>query len=133
MRLHHIGLVCADVADRARILRERHGFRLLGPPVADPRQRVKVAFVGTNSDVPLELIEPLDDTSPVARALAAGGGLNHLCYQVPDLAAAVARLRAEGGLLVAEPQPATAFAGRRIAFLYTRERQLVELLEEEAS
>lgn len=113
-------------------MRDLLGFDLCAPPVTDPLQKVKVAFIETNTDVSIELIEPNGEDSPVKRFLAEGGGLNHLCYTVSDLDATIEHLRSKGCILVSEPKQAAAFEGRRIAFLYTREHQLIELLEEES-
>ena len=130
IRLHHVGVVVDSVNGQADLLQEVFGFELHGEPVVDPLQDVKVAFINPGADVLIELIEPLSSDSPVSQFLAKGGGLNHLCYSVPVLQEAIDRLRAKGSLIVSDPKPAAAFNGRRIAFLYTRERQLVELLEE---
>ena len=109
------------------------GFRVLVPSVVDPLQRVKVAFVESGADVLIELLEPLDDNSPVAQFLAKGGGLNHLGFSVPDLEAAIITYREQGSLLVSEPRPSIALHGRRVAFLYSREDKLIELLQDTAT
>lgn len=133
MRLHHIGIVTDSVDEKAKLMQEQLGFKLTSPPVVDPLQHVRLAFVDTNTDVAIELIEPVDDASPVASFLAKGGGLNHLCYAVEDLEHEIDRLHQAGAVVVSEPKPAVAFQGRRVAFLYTGDRQLVELLEEAAT
>ena len=130
MKLHHVGLVVANIEEHMEGVRALYGFELLDPPVADPLQNVRVAFVNVGTEVTVELIEPLDETSPVARFLEQGGGLNHLCYTVNELEETIAHLRNEGCLVVSEPKPAVAFEKQRVAFLVTPERQLIELLEE---
>ena len=90
-----------------------------------------LGFVEDDAGARLELIRPLSVDSPVARALTHGGGLNHICYQVPDLDSSVQSLLATDAKLVRAPQPAVAFNGRRVAFLYTRQRELVEFVEAE--
>ena len=84
---------------------ELFGRRPIRGPLTDPLQAVRLLF------------------------LARGGGLHHLCYLVEDLETSLTRLRAKGCLITSPPKPAVAFEGRRVAFLVTRERQLVELLE----
>jgi hypothetical protein len=55
--------------------------------VTDDRQRVKVQFLVSVPDASsVEFIEPLPGESPARRALEKGGGLNHLCFEVADLA-----------------------------------------------
>jgi methylmalonyl-CoA/ethylmalonyl-CoA epimerase len=61
--------------------------------------------------------------------LKRGGGLHHLCYEIDDLEDQLALSRAQGGLVVRQPLPAVAFEGRRIAWVYTRNKLLVEYLE----
>jgi methylmalonyl-CoA/ethylmalonyl-CoA epimerase len=55
--------------------------------------------------------------------------LHHLCYEIEDLENQLALSRAQGGLVVKPPLPAVAFAGRRIAWVYTRNKLLLEYLE----
>jgi methylmalonyl-CoA/ethylmalonyl-CoA epimerase len=57
------------------------------------------------------------------------GGLHHLCYEVDDLDSQLAEMKARHSMIVRRPKPATAFDGRRIAWILTAERLLVELLE----
>ena len=129
-KLHHVGFVVKDIAAAADHYAAWLGLELIGDITEDATQRAKVAFLGTNSDVSVELIEALDDDSPVARLAKQGGGLHHLCYSVGDLDAAAAHLRSQRALEVCEPVAAPAFAGRRIAFFYLPDRSLIELLEE---
>ena len=58
-----------------------------------------------------------------------GGGLHHLCYEVEDCEKALAAMRQRSAMIVRRPQPAVAFAGRRIAWMLTAEKLLIELLE----
>jgi methylmalonyl-CoA/ethylmalonyl-CoA epimerase len=62
--------------------------------------------------------------------LSIGIGAYHVCYEVKALESALVHVRAHGCVIVANPVPAVAFGGRRVAWLYMPTRQLVELLEE---
>jgi len=97
----------------------------------DPIQRVKVSFLSLpGSDVQMELVEPAGEQSPVLAFLQkTGGGLHHICYEVEDCEQALAAMRRRGAMIVRRPQPAVAFEGRKIAWLLTAEKLLVELLE----
>ncbi|MFZ0793673.1 MAG: VOC family protein, partial [Candidatus Korobacteraceae bacterium] len=75
--------------------------------------------------------EPASDGSPVLRFLRdRGGGLHHVCYEVADLEEKLIEFRSRGALIVKRPKPAVAFGGRRIAWVITSEKLLIELLEE---
>ena len=78
-----------------------------------------IMHVSGCSELPV-IYEELD--SPVAEVVRKGG------YEVDNLESAIERARAERRLLISEPQPAVAFAGRRIAFL-TPKYLLVEYVE----
>ena len=60
-------------------------------------------------------------------------GLHHLCYEVNDLEAELETARSHGGIVVRKPVPAVAFGGRRIAWVFTRYKLLVEFLEQRYS
>ncbi len=102
----------------------------ISPIVEDATQRVRVAFVTLPGGGRIELIEPLDEVSPVSNLLRSKrGGLYHLCYVVERLDQAIERFREKGCLLICGPTPAQAFDGRRIAFFCTPQNDIVELVE----
>ncbi len=128
--LHHIGFVVAGLDPAIAGFTRSVAAEWDGRTWEDPQQGVRVAFLATGgSPVQIELVAPLGEASPVAQFLERGGGLHHLCYEVADLEASIADMHALGNLLVRPPAPAVAFEGRRIAWLMTREKLLIELLE----
>jgi methylmalonyl-CoA/ethylmalonyl-CoA epimerase len=74
-------------------------------------------------------VEPAGEKSPVIPFLKRGGGLHHLCYEIDDLEEQLRLSRTQGGLVTRPPLPAVAFNGRRIAWVYTKQKLLVEYLE----
>jgi methylmalonyl-CoA/ethylmalonyl-CoA epimerase len=130
-RFHHIGYAVADIQRHL----DEHMIPLYAPlhiseTVADPIQKVRVCFVTMHGGSLIELVEPLGNDSPVRRFIGSPrGGLYHLCYEVADMESAIAQFRARGCLPLGRPVPAAAFDGRRIIFLMTPQRDLVELLE----
>jgi methylmalonyl-CoA/ethylmalonyl-CoA epimerase len=131
MTIDHIGIVVGSVEGAVTYYLEQFGLRTVGARIVDPLQDVELQFLEDDRGVRLELIRPLSADSPAARALKYGGGLNHICYRVADLQSSVNALLATDAKLVRAPQPAVAFNGRSVAFLYTRQRELVELVEAE--
>lgn len=129
--MHHVGIVVASIDEAASSYEELLGVRVTSGPFVDPLQEVRVVFLTREQPdaTAIELIEPTGETSPVAACLKRGGGMHHVCYVTRDLDNELVRLRSLGALLVRSPVPAVAFQGRRIAWVYTRQRLLVELLE----
>ena len=62
-------------------------------------------------------------------ALRQGGGLNHICYEIQDIEDTIRFLCDEGSKLISGPTPAIAFENKKVAFLYTKQREIIELLE----
>ena len=134
LRLHHWGFVVGDLQVGASGFVTSLGAAWDGVVYEDPHQRVKVTFLTTGTAGPsFELVEPASEKSPVSRFLRErGGGLHHVCYEIEDIEAGLTDLRARGALIAKRPLPAVAFAGRRIAWVLTPEKLLVELLEKSA-
>jgi methylmalonyl-CoA/ethylmalonyl-CoA epimerase len=131
MRLHHIGFVVSSISESAPAFVRTMGASWDELVFVDPAQRVKVTFLRASAgDALLELVEPNAVDAPVSRFLKEKGqGIHHLCYEVDNLDEALAELRANGALIAKQPKPAVAFEGRRIAWLLTPEKLLLELLE----
>jgi methylmalonyl-CoA/ethylmalonyl-CoA epimerase len=128
---HHVGIVVSDIAAAMQGYVRSLSASWDGRVYVDPLQKVKVAFLSARpGDTPIELVEPAADDSPVMRFLREkGGGLHHVCYEVADLEKQIAEMKSRGSLIARRPKPAVAFQGRRIAWMLTAEKLLVELLE----
>src|SRR5215210_9428148 len=94
-KIHHLGYAVEDLEAALRLYRERFGARLEEPElVADQGVKAAMFWVGESR---VELLETTGPDTPVGKFLAKRGeGLHHVCYQVPDIHAALDRLRASG-------------------------------------
>lgn len=128
LTFHHVGIACRDIA-KSQAFYTSMGYQA-SEVIDDPLQHVRVCFLDKEGAPRLELLEPLDDQSPVARTLATVGVTPyHLCYEVEDMEAAMASLRCQRFLPVKEPLPACAMGGRRVAFMFQKNTGLIELVE----
>lgn len=130
-KFHHLGIAVHEIHSALQTYKSLFGYRLLSGPFDDPLQAASICFVGSESGVNpmLELIAPLGGDSHVHSILQKGAGAYHLCYEVPDLEHTMEAARVEGCVVVRNPAPAVAFDGRRVAWLYTPTRHLLEILE----
>lgn len=130
MRFHHVGYAVRNIQSYLdEFMTPLFRPLRVSVPVADPIQQVRVCFVEMPGGAVVELVEPLGNTSPVIEIVGSQrGGLYHLCFEVEDLDAEIARFRAKRCMPLGRPVPAVAFDGRRIVFLLTPQRDLVELL-----
>ena len=78
-------------------------------------QKVNVCFLKT-SNVYLELIEPIDQDSPVKKFSESGGGFHHLCFEVEDIFKEIEEMKRKGARVIVEPTKG--FDGRLIAFIF---------------
>ncbi|HKE28841.1 MAG TPA: VOC family protein [Bryobacteraceae bacterium] len=131
LKFHHIGYVVPSIAATLEGFIRSLGAQWDGCVFEDPHQKVKVTFLATRpGDPQIELVEPAGGDSPVLRFLREkGGGLHHACYEVEDLERSMGEFKSRGALIARRPKPAVAFEGRRIAWVLTAEKLLVELLE----
>lgn len=128
LAFHHIGVACRDIA-KTKELYLSMGYMDF-PVVEDPVQHVRVCFLENESAPRIELLEPLDQESPVSRTLSmVGVSPYHLCYEVKDIEEAINRLRERRFILVTGPVEAPAMDGRRIAFLFNKNNGLIEIVE----
>ncbi|MCP5048627.1 MAG: methylmalonyl-CoA epimerase [bacterium] len=135
MKLHHIGKVVGDIAEARTYYKETFGFEALGEPVIDPIQKVEVLLInsGFGPEVTIELVRPISEDSPVYRFLKkTGGGIHHLSYEVEDIHAAIAQLEEKGAKALGKVVPSTGHNNYPSVWLYTRSRELIELIERKA-
>jgi methylmalonyl-CoA epimerase len=118
LRLDHVGIAVRSLAERVPLYRDLLGVTLVREEEV-PTERVRVAFLG-DGETHVELLEPLGGEGPIAQFLEKRGeGVHHLCFEVDDIEAAIARLREAGVTLVGEaPRPGA--GGCKVAFLHPK-------------
>jgi methylmalonyl-CoA/ethylmalonyl-CoA epimerase len=130
-RLAHANIAAPDAAALAEKFHRLLGLEVAAETVV-AEQGVRVLLLAAGEGR-VEITEPLGPETPVGRFLAKRGpGLHHLAFGVPDIDAALARLRAAGARLI-DAVPRVGAEGHRIAFVHpeTFGGVLVELVEEE--
>ena len=127
-RIHHVAVIVSSVEESLALYRD-----LLGLPLETimdiPSDRVRIAFLGIGESK-VELVQPTDDTTGVARFLAnKGEGFHHVCFEVADLTEELTRLGIDGVELI-DSAPRRGAEGP-VAFLHPRSCHgvLVELIE----
>jgi methylmalonyl-CoA/ethylmalonyl-CoA epimerase len=129
-RLNHVGIATPSIERSVETYRTLLGADAIGAPFDLPAQGVRVCFIDA-PNAQIELIEPYDDTSPIAGFLRRNpaGGQHHLCFEVPDITAAVADLKAKGATILGDPRIGA--HGTPIVFIHPRDMGgvLVELME----
>lgn len=119
--IHHVAVVVRSIDEALPRYAALFGWRPEIPPFDFTGQRVRLCFLptGPKPAARIELVEPLDDESGVARFLAARGeGLHHVCLLSDDLPGDLAALAAaEAELVDRQPRPG---AHGEVAFIHPR-------------
>ena len=95
-RVHHVALIVRSIEDVARACGATRSASSSRRSWTSRDDRVRIAFLGVGESK-IELVEPTDDTTGVARFLESKGeGFHHVCFEVPNLAEALLRLEIDG-------------------------------------
>jgi methylmalonyl-CoA/ethylmalonyl-CoA epimerase len=128
-RVHHLAVAVTNLDDALAFYRDALGLTL--ECVQDvPTEAVRVAILPLGNGE-IELMQPTRDDTGVAKWLAKrGSGLHHVCLQVDDIGAALARLKAHNVELI-NPEPVRKPDGTLYAFIHPKSAfgVLVELYQ----
>jgi methylmalonyl-CoA/ethylmalonyl-CoA epimerase len=127
-RIHHVAVVVRSIEESLAFYRDALGLDL--ETIMDvPDDRVRIAFLGVGESK-IELVQPTDETTGVARFLESKGeGFHHVCFEVDNLAESLMRLEIDGLELI-DTAPRRGAEGP-VAFVHPRSGHgvLVELIE----
>ena len=126
--LDHLGIAVKSLAT-AKSIYGKLGLAL-SPEELVPDEKVRVVMVPVG-ETRLELLEATSDDSVIAKFIAKRGeGLHHICLRVPDLSAAVRKLKSDGAHLVSD-EIKTGAGGHRYVFVHPSSTGgvLLELVE----
>lgn len=126
--IDHLGIAVKSLA-AAKGIYEKLGLQV-SPEETVEAEQVRLAMVPVGESR-LELLEPTAETSTIAKFIAKRGeGLHHVCMRVPDLRAAVEKLKRDGVRLVSDEIKIGA-GGHRYVFVHPASAGgvLLELVE----
>ena len=128
-RIDHVAILVEDMDKTLAFWREALGMELTHIEEV-PAEKSRVAFLPVGGSE-IELVQPTTDDSGLARYLdKRGPGMHHVCLEVDDLEAMLARLKEKGGQLINET-PLNGLGGKKYAFVHPKSSSgvLVELYE----
>ncbi|MDD5758019.1 MAG: methylmalonyl-CoA epimerase [Desulfobulbaceae bacterium] len=116
--IDHLGLAVHSIAT-ARVFYEEVLGLTCEAEEEVASQQVRTAFF-TVGQTHIELLEPTDPTSPIAKFLEnRGEGIHHIAYRTDDIEAQLATARRQGLRLIHE-SPIIGAGGKRVAFLHPK-------------
>ena len=128
-KVNHIAVVVNDLEEAMHFWVDALGLELSHREhVAS--EAVDVAFLPIG-DSKIELLQPVDTESGVARYLEKrGSGMHHICFEVDDIESALQKLKSANVQLINEV-PTVGADGRKFAFIHPKSASgvLVELYQ----
>jgi methylmalonyl-CoA/ethylmalonyl-CoA epimerase len=127
-KIHHVAIIVRDLEAVLDLYRDQLGLTV-ETVMPIPYDRVTIGFLPVG-EVKIELVQPDDDTTGAAKFLEARGeGFHHVCFEVPDIQAALDKLAADGLQLI--DKTARKGAEGPVAFVHPKSCHgvLVELIE----
>jgi methylmalonyl-CoA/ethylmalonyl-CoA epimerase len=122
-RLNHVAIAVPDIKKAASVYRSTFGMGAkVSGEVAQPDHGVTTVFIDLGN-TKIELLEPLGEGSPIANFLKKNpsGGIHHVCYEVDDIHAACAQMRAEGATITGTGEPRIGAHGKPVVFLHPKD------------
>ncbi len=129
-KINHIGIAVNNCDEQRGWYSDVLGLKEIGSEIL-PDQGVKVLIFAVG-DTRIELLEPLDDASPIARFIARRGqGLHHIAYDADSCEAALKKA-VDAGYTALDSEPRAGAQGTSVAFLHPAATfgVLTELVEE---
>lgn len=121
-QIDHLGIAVKSLADAIPYYEKALGLKASAVEEV-PSQRVRTVFFACGQ-VHLELLEPTDAESPIAKYLEKNpaGGIHHVAFRTDDIAAQLGQASAAGVRLIHE-QPIDGAGGKLVAFLHPKSTQ----------
>jgi methylmalonyl-CoA/ethylmalonyl-CoA epimerase len=129
LRVEHIGVATRSIEESLRFWRDALGLEVKHTETVE-EQGVRVAMLPVG-EPRIELLEPTGADSPVAKFISKRGpGIHHVAVRVPDIRAALSRLKEQGARLIDE-EPRRGAGGCLVAFVHPASSGgvLLELVE----
>lgn len=127
--MDHVGIAVKNLDEAIHVYRDLLGFKLMGVHVLAER-KIKMALMSTGGETQIELVQPLDAESTVAKFLETRGeGIHHFAIRVEDIEAALADMKKNGVTLIDET-PRVGAEGKKVAFVHPKSAKgvLLELV-----
>jgi len=125
---HHIGIAVASI-NKVKTFYLSAGY-VVSEPVIEPIQKVRVSYARKEGFPTVELLEPLDEKSPVHNILKKNGNIPyHICYAVDNIQEAMKEARAEGFIPLGKPIPGRGLDDAMMFFVYNKNVGLLQIME----
>lgn len=129
--LYHVAVAVNDLDKVEKIYETALGLKVEHREVVEDQGVKTSMLLPEKGGTAIELLEPLDENSPISKFLdKRGEGIHHICYLVDDIEAVLKRLK-EMGVRLIDESPRPGAYNSRVAFIHPKAMNgvLIELAE----
>lgn len=127
-RFHHIGVAVVSI-EKCSPFYSSMGYTV-SEPVIEPIQKVRVAYARRDGFPTVEMLEPIDESSPAAKVISRNGNSPyHVCYEVNDIKGFISQMRKQGFMPLGKPIPGHGLDDALMAFCYNKDVGLIQVME----
>jgi len=130
-RLDHVAIALENLDEVEKLYTEVLGLTVKHRETVRDQGVRTTMLVPENGGTSIELLEPLDENSPIFKFLEKRGeGIHHVCFVVDNIEQALARLKKDGIELIDEVARDGAY-GAKVAFIHPKAMHgvLIEIAE----
>ncbi len=129
--LYHVAIAVKNIEAVEKLYEAALGLKVTHREVVE-EQGVRSSMLEPESGgTPIELLEPLNDSSPISKFLEKRGeGIHHICFTVDNIESVLKKLKEQGVQLIDE-SPRIGAYGAKVAFIHPKAMNgvLIELAE----
>jgi methylmalonyl-CoA/ethylmalonyl-CoA epimerase len=129
--LYHVAIAVKNIKAVEKLYEEALGLKVTHREVVEEQGVRSSMLEPEGGGTPIELLEPLNDTSPISKFLEKRGeGIHHICFTVDNIESVLKKLKEQGVQLIDE-SPRIGAYGAKVAFIHPKAMNgvLIELAE----
>lgn len=130
MKFHHVGIIVKNIKSSLPQIMKILNAKKVSKVYLDNIWKIKLIFIKHKNKITFEIIQPTSKKSPISNALDQNINiLNHVAYTSKNFISDKKVIIDNGGIPVTEAKKAKAFGGKKIQFFITKDKFLIELIE----
>ena len=128
-KIHHIAKVVDNIGEELKKYSDL-GFQTQDQIFIDEPQGVRVGKVQSPGGITIELLEPLNENSPIYKFSKEKKGFHHVCIEVENIENYLEFVKEKNIGFQLTKITTSVFDGRRACFFSTNDREIIEIIEE---
>ncbi|MFH1326801.1 MAG: VOC family protein [archaeon] len=127
-KIHHVAKVVENISEELKKYSSL-GFIIDNEIYTDLTQKVKVGKVSTPEGIIIELLEPLNENSPIYNFSQKQKGFHHVCVEVKSIEKYLNFIKENNLGFQLTKITTCIFEKRKVCFISTKDKEIIEIME----